>query len=364
MAVAFAIHPSPTPLDPTHRQKILEAPGFGVHFSDHMAKATWTSGEGWHAGRICAVEPYSLHPAAAVLHYGQEIFEGLKAYRHSDGSIALFRPEKNAQRFQESAGRLVLPVLDSESFVDSIDALVRCESDWVPSAGTEASLYLRPYMFASEAFLGVRPAAQVEYAVLASPAGPYFTRSVSGITLWISTRYSRAAPGGTGAAKCGGNYASSLIAQMEAIEHDCDQVLFTGGPPENPVVEESGTMNVFVVMADGRLLTPPLGVILDGVTRDCVIALADQHGLRAYEQEITLSSLIEGCRDGSVREVFAAGTAAIITPIVRLRADDVDVVVGGGEPGPKAQSIRNHLLGIQIGEEPDTFSWLHLIKPD
>lgn len=363
MVLTFKVYPTPEAQSESQRAKILDSPRFGAHFTDHMAKARWTTEEGWHGGRICAVEPYSLHPSSAVLHYGQEIFEGLKAYRHRGDVIALFRPDKNALRFQESATRLALPPLDTSAFLDGIVQLIRQDHSWVPPVGSEASLYLRPYMFASEAFLGVRPARQVEFGVLGSPAGPYFSRSVAGITLWVTKRYTRAAPGGTGSAKCGGNYAAGLIAQMEAAEHHCDQVLFTGGRPENPLIEESGTMNVFVVTADGALLTPPLGTILDGVTRDSVLQLAEKHGLAARQEDIALRDLVEGARSGRVREVFAAGTAAVITPIVGLRGDGLEVTIADGEPGPKTKAIRDHLIGIQVGAEPDTYGWLHLIKP-
>jgi branched-chain amino acid aminotransferase len=361
MVLEFPITSATRTVSAQDREAALANPGFGRHFTDHMARARWTAADGWHDARVGALEPYSLHPASAVLHYGQEIFEGLKAYRHRDGRIALFRPEKNAQRFAASARRLLLPELDPASFVASVEALLDADADWVPDAGSEASLYLRPYLFASEAFLGVRSAHEAAYGVIASPAGAYFPGGVAGITLWITTRYRRAAPGGTGAAKCGGNYAASLIAQLEAQENGCDQVLFTGGPVDAPVLEEAGTMNVFVVTTDGRLLTPPLGTILEGVTRDSVLTLAGEHGLRPAEEDIPLARLLDGCRDGTVSEVFAAGTAAVITPIVRFLGDGVDVAVNDAKPGAVSLAIRERLLGIQLGELPDPHGWLHML---
>ena len=364
MAISFSVTPSSSPSEGEAIAEILRDPGFGVHFTDHMARATWSKEQGWHDGRICAVEPYKLHPAASVFHYGQEIFEGLKAYVHEDGQAALFRPDKNAARFATSADRLVLPRIDADSFLRSIESLVRIDQAWIPRGNSESSLYLRPYMFASESYLGVRPSRSAEYGVIATPAGPYFSDGVAGITLWITTKYSRAAPGGTGSAKCGGNYAGSLLAQMEAEEHGCDQVLFTGGRQDAPVLDESGTMNIFVVTNDGRLLTPPLGTILDGVTRDSVLTLAPDHALTPLQETVTRDGLLNGCRDGSVKEVFAAGTAAVITPIVGFRGEGIEAVVGDGQPGPATIAIREHLLGIQFGNLPDRHGWIHLIDLD
>jgi branched-chain amino acid aminotransferase len=342
------------------RAAILADPGFGKHFTDHMSLAVWTAQTGWTGQRVVPLAPFSMHPSAAVLHYAQEIFEGMKAYRHSDGSIWLFRPESNARRFARSARRLALPELDEAGFIDSIVQLVRTDQDWVPAYGDEKSLYLRPFMFASEAFLGVRPASEVTYSVIASPAGPYFPGGVTGVRLWVSTTYTRAAPGGTGEAKCGGNYASSLAAQLEAHEHGCEQVLYVDGI-EHQWLEESGTMNLCLVTSDGELVTPGLGTILEGVTRDSVLALASEHGLTPVERRIGLDELKTRCADGTVTEVFAAGTAAVITPITGFRGADYDVTVGGGEPGKQTLAIREHLLDIQYGRVPDSHGWLHRV---
>ncbi|MDT7582426.1 MAG: branched-chain amino acid aminotransferase [Pseudonocardiales bacterium] len=337
---------------------MLADPGFGRFFSDHMASATWTADAGWHDLQVSVVKPYSLHPAASVFHYAQEIFEGLKATRHEDGSIWLFRPELNARRFANSARRLALPVLEEELFLESLVELVRADQGWVPAHDGERSLYLRPYMFGSEAFLGVRPALEVSYGVIASPAGSYFSSGVSGVTLWVSENYSRAAKGGTGEAKCGGNYASSLAAQVEAQQNGCEQVLYLSGDDDR-YLEESGTMNLFLVTAGGELITPGLGTILEGVTRDSVLELAAEHDLKPVERPVALEDLRAGCADGSITELFASGTAAVITPIVGFKGVGYVQQVGDGEPGQLTLAIRKHLLDVQFGRVPDPHNWLH-----
>jgi len=358
----FMIEPNAAPLPADQRAEILADPGFGKYFTDNMAVLNWNAEAGWTNPEVRALAPFSMHPAASVLHYGQEIFEGMKAYRHADGSIWLFRPEANARRFARSARRLALPELPEQDFLDSVSALVRTDQDWVPeyAEGDERSLYLRPFMFAAEAFLGVRPAAEVIYCLIASPAGPYFAGGVKGVTLWVSTNYTRAAPGGTGAAKCGGNYAASLAAQLEAAEHGCEQVLYVDGY-EHAWLEESGTMNLFLITADGELVTPGLGTILEGVTRSSVLALAEEHGLRPVERRVGLTELREGCADGRITEIFAAGTAAVITPIKGFRGEGYEVGVGTGEPGKQTVAIRDHLLDIQYGRTADKHGWLHRV---
>ncbi len=348
---------------PTPRQaldEILADPGFGQYFSDHMAVATWTQGEGWHGHEVRALAPFALHPGAAVLHYGQEILEGVKAFRHADGSVWLFRPELNARRFALSADRIALPRIEEETFVDSLAALIRADEAWVPAYGGERSLYLRPFMFGTEPLLHVRPTREVTYCVIASPAGAYFRGGVAGVTLWISTRYSRAAPGGTGAAKCGGNYGASMAPQLEAMDHGCDQVLYLAGQ-DRRTVDESGAMNVFFVTRDGQLLTPALGTILDGVTRDSVLALAGEHGLDPVERSIGLDELREGLADGSIAEAFAAGTAAVICPIVGFRSEEFEVTAGDGKPGQSTMDFREHLLDIQYGRAEDRHGWMRRV---
>ncbi|HET8600102.1 MAG TPA: branched-chain amino acid aminotransferase [Segeticoccus sp.] len=358
MSLSFSPQRRSDPVPAEERAAILADPGFGKHFTDHMAQATWTQGEGWHDARVTAYGPITLMPSAAVLHYAQEIFEGMKAYRHADGSIWTFRPEANAARFQRSARRLALPELPAEDFVNSLKALVDVDQEWVPSGEAgEASLYLRPFMFASEAFLGVRPAAEVTYCVIASPAGPYFKGGVNPVSIWLSSNYTRAAQGGTGAAKCGGNYAASLAAQIEAAEHGCEQVAFLDGA-EHTWVEELGGMNLYFVHRDGRIVTPELsGSILEGVTRDSILSIAKDLGLSAEERRISIDDWREGARSGEITEVFACGTAAVVTPVGRLAWDGGEVTTGA-DGNPTALKIRQALLDIQYGRAEDTHGWL------
>ena len=360
MSLSFEVRPHPSPRSDAERQAILEAPGFGVHFTDHMAVATWTAADGWHDSAVIPYGPFSLDPATAVLHYAQEIFEGLKAYRHADGSVWLFRPDQNAARMVRSSARLALPELPAADFLASLDALIAADAAWVPTAA-EQSLYLRPFMFASEAFLGVRPAQRVTYCCIASPAGPYFASGVRPVSIWITTRYTRAAPGGTGAAKCGGNYAASLVAQQEAASHGCDQVMFADAA-EHAWLEELGGMNVYVVTADNELLTPELtGSILEGVTRESILTLAQEFGLTPVERKIAIAELVDGISSGQVAELFACGTAAVITPIGMLKDEDGTYVVSGGETGETTAALRKSLLDIQYGRAADTHGWLRRV---
>ncbi|MDO5682605.1 MAG: branched-chain amino acid aminotransferase [Propionibacteriaceae bacterium] len=359
MTLNFDVRPNPQPRSAQDRAAILADPGFGTRFTDHMAVATWTAADGWHDSAVVPYGPFTLDPAAAMLHYAQGVFEGLKAYRHPDGSIWFFRAEANALRFQRSARRLGLPELPVEDFLESLQALVRADHAWVPDpAGGEASLYLRPYMFASEAFLGVRAAHHVTYAAIASPAGAYFASGVKPVSIWITTKYSRAGAGGTGSAKCGGNYASSLLAQEEAARNNCAQVLFADAG-RHEFVEELGGMNIWFVRGD-ELVTPGLtDSILEGVTRSSILTLATRMGLRPVERSVGLTELLEGISDRSITEVFACGTAAVITPIGRF-ADESgrDYTVGDGSVGQTTSALRQALLDVQFGRAEDTEGWL------
>jgi branched-chain amino acid aminotransferase len=360
VSLSFEVRPHPSPRTEAERQAILAAPGFGVHFTDHMAVATWTAADGWHDSAVVPYGPFSLDPATAVLHYAQEVFEGLKAYRHADGSVWLFRPDQNAARMIRSANRLALPELPAEDFLASLDALIAADAAWVPSAA-EQSLYLRPFMFASEAFLGVRAAQRVTYCCIASPAGAYFASGVHPVSIWISTRYTRAAPGGTGAAKCGGNYAASLVAQQEAAANGCDQVMFADAA-EHAWLEELGGMNVYVVTADNELITPELtGSILEGVTRESILSLAGEFGLTPVERKIAIAELVDGVSSGQMTELFACGTAAVITPIAMLKDEEGTYVVGSGETGETTAALRKNLLDIQYGRAADTHGWLRRV---
>ena len=361
MSLSFPVTPNPTPRTDAERAAILENPGFGTHFTDHMTVATWTLDQGWGDAGVVPYGPFSLDPAAAVLHYAQEIFEGLKAYHHADGSVWLFRPDRNAARFARSAVRLALPELPAEDFIGGVEALIGADRSWVPTK-EEQSLYLRPFMFASEVFLGVRPSAKVTYSCIASPAGAYFSSGVKPVKIWITTSYSRSAPGGTGAAKCGGNYAASLIAQAEAAQNGCDQVMFADSG-EHTWLEELGGMNVYLVTADDQLLTPELsGTILEGVTRDSILVLAKEHGLTPVERKISIAEVLEGVGSGTIREVFACGTAAVITPIAELKNSERTHRVGSGEAGELTTALRSALLDIQYGRAEDTHGWLHRVS--
>ena len=344
------------------REAILADPGFGNHFTDHMVSIVWTREEGWHDAEVVPYGPIPMDPASSVLHYGQEIFEGLKAYRRSDGSIVAFRPAENARRLNESARRLALPELPEELFVAAVRELVRADADWVPS-GDDQSLYLRPFMIADESFLGVRAAERARFLVIASPAGPYFTGGVKPVSIWLSQTHARAGRGGTGAAKCGGNYAASLLPQTEAAAHGCQQVLFTDSATED-TIDELGGMNLFLVRADGTLLTPRLnGNILDGITRKSLIQLARDRGHAVEEREVTVGEWRAGAADGSIVEAFACGTAAVITPIRALRAPDFEIDFGDAAPGELTMSLREELTGIQFGTREDRHGWLDVIVP-
>jgi len=360
MTLSFPVTPAANPRSDAERAEILANPGFGTQFTDHMVVATWTEGQGWHDGKVVEYGPITLMPAAAVLHYAQEIFEGLKAYRHADGSIWSFRPEQNAQRLNRSATRLALPQLPEEDFLASLRALVEVDQAWVPAhdAG-EFSLYLRPFMYASEAFLGVRPAKEITYSVIASPAGAYFSGGLKPVSLWLSTQYSRAGQGGTGAAKCGGNYAASLAPQLEGIEHGCDQVVFLDSSTHT-YIEELGGMNLFFVMKDGRILTPRLtGTILEGVTRASILELDKEIGLDPREEQIEIDVWKEGVRSGEIQEIFACGTAAVVTPVGELRWEGGSAPSTAGESGGEVtKSIRQRLLDIQYGRAEDTHGWM------
>lgn len=348
-------------LPDAQRDAVLTAPGFGVTFTDHMVTATWTPDAGWHDAGLRPYAALALDPATAVFHYAQAIFEGLKAYRHADGSIWTFRPEANAARFQRSAQRMALPELAVDDFVAALDLLITTDQEWVPDGSGERSLYLRPFMFASESFLGVRPAKEVTFCLIASPAGAYFSKGLSPVSIWLSQHYTRAAPGGTGAAKCSGNYGASLVAQQEAIANGCDQVCFLDAT-EHRWVEELGGMNLYFVHDDGSIVTPELsGTILEGITRASILELAAEGGHKIEERRIDVDEWRAGVQSGHITEVFACGTAAVVTPIGRLAWDGGELTMAGAEAGPVTAQIREALVGIQYGRVEDTHGWLHRV---
>ncbi|WP_030893674.1 branched-chain amino acid aminotransferase [Streptomyces sp. NRRL F-5053] len=359
--IEFELKPSSQPLPAAEREAVLADPGFGRYFTDHMVTVKWTEGRGWHDAQLQPYAPLSLDPANMTLHYAQSIFEGLKAYRQPDGSVAVFRPDANARRFQRSARRLAMPELPVETFIEACDLLVRQDKEWVPSEG-EASLYLRPFMIASEVGLGVKPANEYTFMVIASPAGSYFSGGVQPVSVWLSEEYVRAAPGGTGEAKCAGNYAASLVAQAEAAQHGCDQVVWLDAL-ERRYIEEMGGMNLYFVEgggADATIVTPELtGTLLPGITRDSLLTLARDLGYRTQERRISTDEWREGNADGSISEVFACGTAAVITPVGEAKSARGGWTVGDGTAGEITMRLREALLAVQTGQAEDVHGWMH-----
>jgi branched-chain amino acid aminotransferase len=325
-----------------------------------MAIARFSEEKGWHGAKIAARTDLRFDPSTAVLHYAQEIFEGLKAYHRPGGGAALFRVDANARRFRDSARRLAMPELPEELFVESVRELVRTDRAWIPNS-EDGALYLRPFMIASEPFLGVKPSNEYLYMVIASSVGAYFKGGAPAISLWVTRDYSRAAPGGTGAAKCGGNYAAGLIAQSEATRHGCDQVVFLDAI-ERRWVEELGGMNIFFVFDDGSMLTPPLGgTILAGITRDSLLTLARDSGIAVREEPYSIEQWRADAESGRLREAFACGTAAVVTPIGKVSGAEGSFTIGGQSAGPLTQRLRSGLVSIQRGEAPDPYGWIEEI---
>ena len=359
IAGRFPLTANPSPVAEDERKAILAGLHFGDSFTDHMAHARWKQGEGWGDYGVIPYGNLSLSPATAVLHYGQEIFEGIKAYRHDDGSVWTFRPRYNAARLNASARRLALPELAEEDFVASLVDLVRADAAWVPS-GEGESLYLRPFAFASEAFLGVRPSKVVDYYVIASPSGSYFTHGLEPISIWVTTEYHRAGRGGTGAAKTGGNYASSLLPQQEAYAQGCDQVCFLDDVSQKNL-EELGGMNIMVVDADGTVRTPQLtGTILEGSTRSAIIRMLRDSGRKVVEDTISLEGLLADIESGWVSEVFACGTAAVVVPLGHLKGEGFDARIEGSEV---TRQIHDRLTSIQSGHAEDPYGWMYQLVP-
>ncbi len=357
---AFEVHPNPTPRSTEERARLMAAPAFGMVFTDHLAKMTWTPSDGWGERRIEPFAPLELHPGATVLHYGQQAFEGLKAYTWADGSVRLFRASANAERLAASARRMALPEVSEEDFLASIKALVTADAAWIPSEG-ESSLYLRPVLMGTEPCLGVRPSRTVEYVLMACPVGPYFASGVKPVSIWVAQDFHRAGPGGTGTAKSAGNYAASLLPQQQAEANGCDQVLFLDAKHDK-FIEELGGMNVFAVKKDGTLMTPRLtGTILEGVTRRSVLELLATEGRHVDERDITLEELRAGIEYGEITEVFACGTAAVVTPVARLKAPEFEVVVDDGEAGEVTMGLRQRLTDIQYGRGEDGFGWMERV---
>jgi branched-chain amino acid aminotransferase len=343
------------------RERVLANPGFGRIFSEHMVRARWSADSGWSPLELVEYAPLMLDPGTAALHYSQAVFEGLKAFRQADGGVAAFRPDAHAMRFRSSARRLALPELPAQTFLEAIDLLLAADHAWVPSA-PDHSLYLRPLMYASEVTLSVHPATEVTFLLIASPSGSYFPRGVQPVVVWLSEDFTRAAPGGTGAAKTGGNYAGGLLAQAQAAEHGCDQVVWLDSH-DHRWVEEMGGMNLFFVFGKGaqaRLMTPALtGTLLPGVTRDSLLQLGQDLGYEVEEGRISVEEWHEGCEDGSLTEVFACGTAAVITPVGAVKSERASWTVGDGGPGEVTLGLRGALVDIQRGAASDPHEWLY-----
>ena len=362
--IGFDVRVSDSPLAAEERARILAAPRFGEVFTDHMITIRWAEGRGWHDARLEPYGPFTLDPATSVFHYAQEIFEGLKAYRTASDQIVAFRPQANAARFNRSAARMAMPELPPSAFVHAIELLVSQDRDWVPAA-QEHSLYLRPFMIATQRGLGVnRPSAAYQFTVIASPAAAYFASGVKPVSVWLSREFCRAAPGGTGEAKCGGNYAASFAGQQLAVANGCDQVVWLDAA-ERRWIEEMGGMNLFFVYGSGpqaRLVTPALtGSLLPGITRDTLLKLGPDLGIPVEEGAISVDHWREHCAAGELTEVFACGTAAVITPVGRVKGPDGEWTVGDGSPGPVTMRLREELLGIQYGHRPDPYGWVHKI---
>ena len=354
----FKVTRNPNPTPDAEREAVIANPTFGTNFTDHQIVVVWDKGKGWHSAEVIPYGPILMDPSAAVLHYGQEIFEGIKAYRHDDGSIWTFRPTANAARLQRSAKRMALPELPTEVFVESLKQLIAVDGAWVPTPENEKTLYFRPFEIAAENYLGVRAANRAEYRVIASPVGPYFTGGLKPVAIWIALDSSRAGKHGTGEAKTGGNYAASLLAQQEGYEHGCSQVMFLDADSAT-YIEELGGMNLFFVFKDGKVATPSLdGTILHGITRDSVLQLMKDRGIDVQERKVSLEEIRSAAKAGELAEVFACGTAAVITPVGSLKSKLEEIKISE-DSGELTASLRQELTGIQYGRVADRHNWMH-----
>lgn len=359
---SFTIERTENPTSSERIADILTNPGFGNHFTDHMVVIDWNESEGWHNARVQPYQNFQMDPASMVFHYGQAIFEGIKAYRQQDDSVVTFRPDQNAARMQSSAQRLAMPELPEELFIESLRQLVEIDKQWVPAAGGEESLYLRPFMISTQVSLGVHPANAYTFAVIASPAGAYFSGGINPVSVWLSKDYVRAAPGGTGAAKFAGNYAASLLAQQQAEKKGCDQVVWLDAT-EHKYVEEMGGMNLAFVFgsgSDARIVTPELsGSLLPGVTRASLLNVAADLGFDVEERKISTDEWEAAAESGALTEVFACGTAAVVTPVGTVKHEGGEFKVAGGKTGEVTMRLREHLTGIQRGAVEDSHGWLY-----
>jgi branched-chain amino acid aminotransferase len=362
MSLSFRVTKNEKPLPDAEREAIIANPTFGTHFTDHQVVVVWEKDKGWHSAEVIPYGPILMDPSSAVLHYGQEIFEGIKAYRHDDGSIWTFRPKMNAERLQKSAKRMALPELPTEIFIESLKQLIAVDGPWVPKPENEKTLYFRPFEIAAENFLGVRAAHRAEYRVIASPVGPYFTGGVKPVSIWIALDSARAGKHGTGEAKTGGNYAASLQAQNEGYEQGCSQVMFLDAETGTHI-EELGGMNLFFVYRDGHVVTPALdGTILRGITRDSIITLLEDRGHEVQQRKVSLEEIRKGFADSEITEIFACGTAAVITPVGMLKSREEEIGSADAEPGELTVSLREELTSIQYGRLEDKHGWMHRLS--
>ena len=334
--------------------------GFGTYFTDHMFMMDYTEGVGWHDARIVPYAPIAMDPATMVLHYAQETFEGLKAYRNPKGEITLFRPEMNARRMINSNKRICMAELPEDMFVEAVEAIVKYEQDWIPTA-KDTSLYIRPFMFASEASVGVHPAKSYTFVIILSPVGSYYPEGVNPVKIWVEDEYVRAVKGGTGFTKCGGNYAASIAAQVKAESHGYTQVLWLDGV-HRKYVEEVGTMNVMFLIDDTVVTAPLEGSVLPGVTRDSIIHILKDWGYKVEERELSIDELMEAGRNGKLKEAFGTGTAAVISPVGQLYYKGEEIVINDFKTGKKKKKLYDTLTGIQWGRLEDKYGWVRYIK--
>lgn len=365
-AAVFNTVPHPAPTSAIRRAKLLEQPRFGQVFTDHMVTIAFDAELGWHSPTVGPLRELSLHPATAALHYAQEVFEGMKAFRHPDGGVVLFRPDQHAARFNRSLRRMAMPELPEDLFVEAVRRLVEIDADWVPN-GPGQALYLRPFAFATDTMLGGgRASSSYLFVVLASPSGVTLADRPSAISVWVQETFVRAAAGGTGEAKAGANYAGALLGMREGVEHGCDQVVWLDAA-ERRWVEEAGAMNLFFVVDDGtgpRLLTPALtGTFLPGITRLSVLELAAELGFPVAETKISVDDWRRMARSGELTEAFASGTATAVVGIGRVRTAHDEWTIGDGVEGPVTQMLRNQLVGLQRGIRPDSFGWVEHVVP-
>lgn len=347
------------------REELQEKPdqkklGFGKYFADYMFTMDYDEGIGWHDATIRPYGPIEMNPATVVLHYAQETFEGLKAYRRADGQIQLFRPEMNAKRMINSNARLCMPELPVDMFVEAVKALVKVEEDWVPSE-PETSLYIRPFMFATEAALGVHMASAYKFMIICCPVGAYYAEGINPVKILVEDELVRAVKGGTGFTKCGGNYAGSIIGQVKAEKYGCSQVLWLDGR-ERKYVEEVGAMNIMFKI-DGEIYTAPIeGTVLPGVTRDSIIHILKDWGYKVNETHLSVDDLMQAGRDGRLEEVYGTGTAAVISPVGALVYKGEEITINNFQIGELTQKLYDYLTGIQWGKVEDKYGWTRLVK--